>query len=272
MNSIVYQLNGVSGRLFDLLTGGHASWLALLLISVVSGVLLLLIYGRISSQRALRNVKRAIAADIIEAFLFRHSLATSLRAQGRAFLHGGKYFLLAVPPIVVLAVPCIIVLAQLNAFYGARPLKVGEQALLAADFTGIDPQQVRIEAPEGVQLSPPVRIPSQGAAFWRIEGQVPGSHRVALVVGDKRYEKTVVVGAEQDGRIMAVESAHWFESLLFPGELRLVPGQDTLQKLTLRYPEGELELLGLQLHWLVVFFVVSLLSGLLAAKIFHIEI
>jgi len=43
-------------------------------------------------------------------------------------------------------------------------------------------------------------------------------------------------------------------------------------ELKIGYPPVRYQLLGIRMHWLVVFAVLSILSGLIASKIFRVEI
>ena len=111
MNKAVGFFNAVATWFFDLLLwpfGNMAPVWGLLFVSALSGILLLLVYGRISNQAAIRRTKKKIGGLMLEAVLYRRDLAVSLRAQARMFGQAFVYLGYALPPLVILMAPCLI--------------------------------------------------------------------------------------------------------------------------------------------------------------------
>ncbi|MCX6115662.1 MAG: hypothetical protein NTV65_10690 [Proteobacteria bacterium] len=102
----------------------------LVLVAIIFGIVMVLLYGRISKQAAIKRVKNEIAAGLIEVVLFRRDIQISLRAQGLLLLAGMRYFLLAMGPVLILAIPFTIIFGHLNLRLGARPFAVGEEGVL----------------------------------------------------------------------------------------------------------------------------------------------
>ena len=274
MNSAVYLFNKVFGTALDLLLypfSGLAPIWGLLFISILSGVVLLLIYGRVSNQAGLRAVKRKIGACILEAVIYRHDLHVSLRAQGRMFLHGFRYFGFALLPILILMVPCLILLAGLNVRYGALPFKVGDHALVSAVVaSGTELRAVRLSQVPGVKVSPPDRDLQARKISWRVDFEAAGQPRLDLTLPSGQVTQQLFAGGPAP-LISSGSYSSWFWTLLFPGGVRL-PSSLGLEAVETQYPEARYNLLGLELHWVVVFLIVSILAGLVGSKFFDVEI
>lgn len=244
----------------------------LLAVSAVSGVLFLLLYGRCSNQAKLREVKKKIGAAVLETILFRRDFGLCLRAQGRMFVLACRYLLLAVPPLLVLAIPGVLILAQLNLRYNARPLREGEHALLKVQVQ--KPSQlggVSLQTTAGLHATAPVRVKSASEVWWRLDVRdMSQPQEVTVRVDGKEFRKPVAVGTRA-ATLPTRNVSSWRQWLLYPGE-RLLDPQSSLVEAALAYPAAEYQLFGFGIHWIVTFLVVSLASGLVTAKIFHVEI
>ena len=247
---------------------------SLVLFSVLSGIVLLLIYGKVSNQNAIRDTKRKIHAALLESILFRHDLRLSLGAQWRMLIYGAKYFLLAVPPIVILAVPCLLILAQLNLRYNAEPLQPGERALVKVTVANpSDLFHVTASAP-GAELTPPVRIASKNEVVWELKASDSSASTLSIRNQDKgtELESPLFVGAQDVLRVASVHSQNWLMKVLYPDGEGLLEKAPWIQELQITYPERRYPLFGVHMHWLVVFLLISILAGIFASKIFRVEI
>ena len=248
-------------------------WIGLTLVSAICGVVLLFLWGKVSSQSGIKQVKRDIAASMYEAVLFRRDILVSLKAQGRLFGYAAKYFGYAVPPLIILAIPCVLMLSQLNLHYGVRPLKTGESAVLTVDVEKLlDPKGVKAEPGAGLELSPPVRSPNLNEVSWRVrvlDETKPVTLRILAASANPIDLDLAVHNAAQ--KVYAHYSKSWLESLMYPAAqgLRADPN---LKGISIDYPASDLRLPGVHLHWLVVFFLVSLASGLIASRWLKVQI
>jgi uncharacterized membrane protein (DUF106 family) len=274
LNSLLTAFNSAVTYGFDLLFKPFSAFspvVGLTVVSIIAGVLLLLAYGKVSNQAALKRVKANIHAALLESVLYRHDLRTSLRAQGRMLRYGGAYFLRAVPPLIILAIPCLIVLAQLNLRYEARGLRVGEPAIV--NLTVVDAkllEKVRLVPSDGLVATPPVRLPSEKKVFWRIEPTSPGAKNAVVdFQGDDGALSAPIAVGETRKALTLRASASWWNAILYPSSVTL---PSSVSDFSIAYPSRTLKVFGIKLHWIVFFFLVSLVAGLAASKIFHIEI
>lgn len=243
---------------------------ALVVISIIFGVALVPVYGKISSQARIRRVKRDIHAAVLECVLFRKQLAVCLRAQVRMFWGGMRYFGLAVPPILILAIPCVLLLAQLNLYFGSRGFTPGEHAVVSAQLNkGVALRNVALTTDSSALITPPVRVQEPAEVTWRIDSANDGVVGLRLTIdGAEVVQKNLIVG-ESRAALAPIVSADFWESLLYPGDVSLPP---SITRLTVSYPERSLPFLGLETNWIIIFLVVSILSGLFASRFFGIEV
>src|SRR5262249_52500652 len=131
-------LNGVTNALGRVLApiGLLPGWLSATLVAVVTGVAMLVAFKYTSNQRAIKRVRSDIRANLLTVKLFKDSFAVGLRAQGRVLRGAFRLLLLAVVPILVMAVPMVLLLAQLGLWYQAAPLPVGEEAVVTVQLSG----------------------------------------------------------------------------------------------------------------------------------------
>ena len=111
------KLNSIFVNIFNFIlipVSNFSDEVKILYISILSGIIFLLIYGKVSNQKGIKETKRKIMAKVIEVALFRHSIKVCLNAQGALFKQGFKYLSFALIPLLILMVPCILIMAQIN--------------------------------------------------------------------------------------------------------------------------------------------------------------
>ncbi len=271
--------NSIVTKLFSLLLAplaGLPAIYGLLAVSVISGIMLLYIYGLVSNQGAIKRVKKRITAGIYESVLFRHDLALSLRAQAGMLLGGARYFALAVPPLAILLIPSLVILAQLNLRYGARPLSLNEPALVTVNFKN-DEALFETELTSNnseITITPPLRDLDSNSVTWRINTPKEinsNSHSLKLLVNGVAAEKQVFIGKQPEILPVETHTSPWWQ-FFYPGATVAPELKSLVQSISITYPEQEHRLAGVSLHWLIVFAIVSIASGLLASRILRIEI
>jgi hypothetical protein len=264
--------NSISSAVFDVVLapfGEQHAWFDMLFWSVAGGIVALIVYRYVSNQRGIQTAKNAIKVHLLEIRLFKDDIRVVVSATARILLKNGLYLGHNLLPMLVMIVPMMTILFQLEAHYAHDPLPVGSVSLLTVKLDTSQPgvpdtatalaETVRIEVPEGLSLdAPPVRT-AEGEIAWRLRLERAGDHVVAIRVGDRVVEKRIAVGGEP--RKVPVLRTKAIEGLLYPGEAGL-PDDSPVYSARLRYPERDLGWLpGGELGVLATFFGLSLLSG-----------
>jgi hypothetical protein len=234
----------------------------------------LAVMRRFSDQERLRTTKNRIKAHLLELWIFRDDVPTILRAQGRLLALNGRYLLLTLKPMIVLVGPVVLLLGALDPWFGVRPLHPGDATILSVRATDARALEggTRLVAGDGIRVeTPALRIPAANEIDWRIRALRPGVHTVSLEVAGQRLDKQVVA-AEGPARVSAsrLRSDLW-QALLSPTEPSL-PDAAGVERIDVRYPDGSVSVLGWSMHWLVYFFLATVVLVFALKRPFGVEV
>jgi hypothetical protein len=249
-------------------------WLSATLVAVVTGGLMLLVFKVTSHQTAIRRVRSQIKANLLALSLFQDSVAVSLRSQARLLLAAGHLLLLSLVPLLVMLVPMCLLLAQLALWYQARPLQVGEQAVVTlrvADDEHSRLPDVRLVPSSAFETTVgPVRVPAKNLICWNIRAQQPGHHPMAFETDGQTCVKELTVGDGFMPVSLVRPPESWGQMLLHPREAPLAD-DSVIQAIEIDYPNRQSWTSGSN-SWLVYCFAVSMLAALLLRPVLRVHI
>jgi hypothetical protein len=262
MFSLFEQINQACG-IFMAPFGVGFFWFDLILWPIVMGVVALWVYKHISNQPGIDRAKNLIKAHLLEIRIFRDDPLAVLGATGRIFIQNAKYLGYNLVPMVVLILPMLLVLIQLERMYAFGPIEENTTALfevtLDPDVPKVKTTDVALKLPDGVRLdAPPVRT-ADGRIFWRLTVESAGDHPLTVDVGGTPYTKILNVGGE--ARPVSILKAKGWLSLLYPNE-GMLPANSPIQQMAFPAPEQELSWLpGGELGIVLWFLGLSLAAG-----------
>ena len=252
-------------------------WAAMAAVSLLTGLLMLFIFKKTSNQAGILRTKNLIKAHLLEIRLFKNDFGQTMRSQGRILLANGRYLGYAVKPMLVMLVPIMLLLLQLDVWYGARSLYPGESALVKVTLDGSATPlhtPLTIEAPPGLSVeTPALRIEEEREIDWRIRADRAGLYALKFATDGGSFTKTVAVGqAPLKTKIvpLRVRSGGW-DALNHPGE-SLLPSSLPVLSVEVAYPPARLSLFGWRMHWLVAYFLLSIVFGFALKGVFKVEI
>jgi hypothetical protein len=276
---MVWWLNSAVGTLIKIIFlpfQRFSPWAAMIFISLLTAVLMLFIYKKTSNQARIKQVKSQIKASLLALRLYQNDFRTLLSSQGELLKVNFRYLLLNLKPLLVIIIPIFLILAQLNLWFNNKSVQPGETFLLRVRFIeGADMERINLglEAPEGLTVETPVlRIMDEREADWRLrlEGQV--REPLIITVNGERYQKEIPVIRNSLGRVPTIRvRKNLWQELLYPGEKPL-PSESLVKRIELVYPEQRLNFLGIGFHWLVAYFLLSIILGLAFKRPFKVEI
>ena len=266
MVTLVDAVNRALTPFFDLLCWPFRTlppiW-AMLVISCLSGVAMVWIFGKTSDQARIRQLREQIRGNLIGVRLFQRDVGVILRLQRRIFGDTLRYMRLALVPMVVLLVPVLLIMTQLNLRFAVSPLAPGEAAVVKAFVRDADilGAPARLEAGSGVSVeTPAVRMPSAGEVAWRIRATAPGEHSLVVHVGSTSVETQLIAG-ESWGAVPDRRTGRGvIDTLLYPGQPPIA-GDHAIEAVEIGYTALDMRALGWPVHWLVAFFVLSIAFG-----------
>ena len=240
--------------------------LGLTVLSAAVGVAMLWVVGRTSNQKRIKQVKRAVTAALLELRIFADEPAATGRALRSLFASNLRYMGLALKPALWLAIPMALLLIHLESFYGRAPLAPGQEALVTMRMAaGWNPESEppRMAAPPQVKVtSPAVRAVDSREVSWRLvpEGEV--SDALVFTVDGAEVRKTIEAGTRQ--RFVPGRGVSSMLATLWSPERRVV--STAVEWIEVRYADASLRVFGLDVNWLLWFFLVSIAAALLLKK------
>jgi uncharacterized membrane protein (DUF106 family) len=246
---------------------------AVLLLSLVIGLLMVLLFRYTSDQRAIRVAKDQLKAHMLAVRLFQDQLPVVLRSYTRILRGTGRYLRLAFKPLLLVIIPLTFLIVQLDRYLGFAPFSTGQPFLLkvkTADASGLDALALRLPA-ELATTAPAVHIPADNLVVWRLAAQKPGRFEVMVEAADQVSAKRVVVSS-QLARLSPIRLRGSFWERFFASAEPPLAENSRIQSIAVTYPDRTIYFAWMEWNWIWLFFVISLLAGFFFKTVFRIEI
>jgi uncharacterized membrane protein (DUF106 family) len=264
--------------LFDALLApfrGMSPWVTLIPISLLVAIAMLLIFKRTSNQAAIEAVKDKITAGLFEIRLFNDDLRSMFQAQGQILRRTLTYMRLSLVPMLWTLPPLLLVIAQLQFHYGYEGFEAGQttqlHVVLKPEQVSASKPSIRVEAPAGVRIvEPGVWVPSLREMAWRIEIEDRGAYELAISNEYASVTKSLYAG-DDIVRISPFRVRGLLDELLYPAEA-VLPAGGPFESITIDYRDTTIDVFGFGIHWLIVFFVLSIAFAFALRKPFGVTI
>jgi hypothetical protein len=264
---------------FDVVLGplmGLPPLVSLLLVSLVTAAAMLVVVARTSNQRAMIETKRGIHAALFEIRLYGDQPGLMLRAFGEVLVRHGRYLVLSLAPLAWMSVPLVLVIAQLQAFYGYAGLQTGVPALitvqLMADSGSAAAPVLVLEAPSAVGLETgAVPLAGSNEIVWRIRPRREGTYALTFRESGAAVTKSLLVSPTPGRRSPMIVAAGLADQALYPSEAPL-PASSRIASIAVTYPEPGIDIFGWRMHWMIVYGVLSLACAFILARRFGVTI
>ncbi|HYK91850.1 MAG TPA: hypothetical protein VE398_24000 [Acidobacteriota bacterium] len=272
-------LNSFLRRMFDAVfyvLHGMNSWVAIIVVSLLTALLMLFVYRIASNQQEIRATKDKIIAHLLEVRLYRNSLSTAFSAQGRILWYNLKYLSHSVKPMLVMIVPLVLAIIQMDQWLGYESLRPGGVAIAKVLLKpGYLPsrEQVSLEPSAGFSVeAAPLRIDKEGEVDWRLRADQLGGWTLHVVVNGQAEGKQLVIGGNSLSRISTARVARgWTDQLANPGEAAL-SATSPVKLIEISYPARRLDFFAWRIHWLVAYLALSVIFGFILKPVFHVEV
>jgi hypothetical protein len=252
------------------------SWVAMTALSLLTALLMLLVYRLTSDQQKIRAVKDKIIAHLLEMRLYRNSVPITFRAQSYILWNNLKYLGHSARPLLVMIVPLALAMIQIDQWFGHESMKPGETAMVMARLKkGYQPSHERITvkpSPGFIVETSPLRIDQDVEVDWRLRAIQPGGWDLEIMIDNQIVTKRLVVGGKPLSRISPVRVArNWLDQLSNPGEPALLE-TSVVQMIEIGYPSRRMAFFGWHFHWLIAYFALSIIFGLALKGLFKVEL
>jgi len=276
----VHFIGSVLNKIFHVLMfpfrDADATW-GLLWISLLTAVAALLVYRFFSEQTAIRQVKGRLKAHILEMRLFQHDPILMGRAVLSVLKSNARYLRLNLKPFFFMFLPVVLILIQMDARYGYRPLQPGESALIRTFWTTgaeaqADPSGPLLAVSSGLDLeTPALRIHGLGEVDWRVRATEEGGSSLRIRSGGQ----DVRIPVEVSRRILPVSPWNGRKSspkMLWNPAAHPVPASGDLLSVEIDYPRRDFRFFGVPVSWIWPYFLLSLMAGYLMKGVARVEI
>ncbi|NQS98822.1 MAG: hypothetical protein HQ591_10235 [candidate division Zixibacteria bacterium] len=278
---IIWNINLAIGKFFDLILAPFASlnpfW-GLAFVSLLTGAIMVIIFKFVSNQEGIRLAKAKVRGHFLEVWLYKHDFPTVIGAVGRILKANLKYMRYAVSPLIVLMIPVILIMVQLNLYYGFHPLKPGETALLTVKWdnpAALNDSTLTASTEFGITIeTAAVLAKPKNEAAWRFQARRPGKHIITIAWQGGEVTKEIIVGAGEVVRLSPIRSdeSSLMNALFSPGE-KPIPSNIGVKSIAIKsYREARNGVLGMEIHWIIIFFVLSIVAGFALKGVFKVEI
>ena len=248
----------------------------LIVISGITGILMLIIFRYTSNQKAIKKAKDKIKAHIFELVLYKDNLRIIMKALVSIIKYNLAYLKQTIIPLLFIIVPVILILIQINFRYQFRPVKVDESVLvklkLNQDLTDQD-ELVILKTTDKIRVETPVlRIPEKNEFNWRVRIVSNGIHELKFIIGNDQVVTKTINALPQLAMVSPVRVNQAFFKMIFNPTENPLPHGSLVQSIDVKYPDRQLKMFGWNIHWLVIFFIVSLLAAFTLRGVFKVEI
>jgi hypothetical protein len=270
-------LNQLTGSLVDaLLRPFQAPWGGLAAAALAAAVLVLLIVRWTSSPAAIARARSRLVARVLELVLFRHDAMISFSAAGRIASANLAYLRTLLLPLVISLVPMALILAQLSCWFDARPLQVGEAAVLEVklrDGLSVTDRPLSVSGNQAVHVETDgMRIPRLTEMDWRLRGGSPGVDWLEIRCGEESpVRKRVVVGDGFQKVSRRRSRGSLWDQFANPAEPP-IDGAQSVASIDVRYPARQLYLGSREIDWIVAFLVLTIVFALILKRPLKVQI
>ena len=106
---------------------------------------------------------------------------------------------------------------------------------------------------------------------WRIRPETEGSWDLQITLGDETLTKSVDASARPVRRAPERLEPTWGNQILYPAEAAL-PAGTPVRSISIPYPDATVWFFGLHIHWMILFFVLSLVFAFALKDRFGVKI
>jgi uncharacterized membrane protein (DUF106 family) len=252
---------------------GHAH-AGLILVSIVTGTVMLFLFKLTSNQQAMKEVKTRISAYFLEMRLYKEDISVVMASQRRILRANMGYMKLAVIPALVMIVPVVLIMVQLSLRYGQVGFRPGDTVMVkvqAEDGVDVVRNRMTLKVGSGIEkASPAVRIPSLNETDWKIKLTDRGIHDLTLETATGDVTVPVYTTERLVPKYGTFKKASFWETIFNPGAPR-IPEAVPIEAIKILYPEMSFSWGFITLSWLWSFLIISMAFGVILKFVFGVE-
>jgi uncharacterized membrane protein (DUF106 family) len=253
------------------------------MLSVVVGLLMIVLFGYTSDQKAIGIAKDQLKAHLLAVRLYRDQLQVVMGSYGKILRGTGRYLKLAFKPLLYVIIPIMLLIVQLDRYLGLTPIHTNTPFLVSARVNNPETlDSVSIDLPPEITASaPPVHVAADNEVVWRLVASQEGAYDVKIAVGGQGVTPgatpTVTKSVRVSSQLARVSPErlrnHFWERMFSSGESAL-PENSAIESIAVDYPERNIPLgiAGYEMNWIWLFFILSMIAGFIFKELLGIEV
>jgi hypothetical protein len=248
--------------------------LGLTLLSGLTGVAMLWVYGKTTPQGKIKKAKDSMIAAVYEVRLYLDSPKRVLSATGRMLAWTTVHLALMLPAFIVIGPPMGLVLLHMDMRYGKAPLPINEQVLVKIKVRNKDNAQkvsVKTSPKSPIRITAPMLfIEREKTLYVRTKIKKPGTHSLNITINGDITKKRLT--ATQNPRKLSISRSSGFSSLWAQTtEPPLKPG-GVIQSIRVDHPDNNRTWAGIPVPWWGYWLLVSFLVAWLLSRRLGVEL
>ena len=259
------------------------SWLMsplsiVIVVSLVVGLLMVVLFGYTSDQKAIGIAKDQLKAHLLAVRLYRDQIPVVMGSYGKILRGTGRYLKLAFKPLLYVIIPITLLMVQIDRYLGQNPIAPNAPFLLTAHIaaqpkeSGDIANDVTLDLPPGITMTaPPVHIPAENKLVWRLSGSQDGKYEVKIATAGQSASKTVCIGSDLP-RISTIRLRGQFWERMFSSAEPALPENSPVDSISINYPDRDIDVAGYGMNWIWLFFILSMIAGFIFKEVLGIKI
>jgi len=261
------------------------SWLTsplaiVVMLSLVVGLLMVVLFGYTSDQKAIGIAKDQLKAHLLAVRLYRDQIPVVMGSYGKILRGTGRYLKLAFKPLLYVIIPITLLIMQIDRYLGQTPIPVNTPFLITVHLSDQYVSSLTAEAldsvtldlpPEITMTAPALHIPAESEVVWRLAGSREGRYEVKIADGGENVGKAVCIGRDV-ARISTVRlRGQSWKRMLRSAEPSL-PKNNAIESIAINYPDRNIDVAGYGINWIWLFFILSMVAGFVFKELLGIKI
>src|SRR5260221_837346 len=207
-------------------------------VSLVVGLLMVVLFGYTSDQKAIGIAKDQLKAHLLAVRLYRDQIPVVMGSYGKILRGTGRYLKLAFKPLLYVIIPITLLMVEVDRYLGATPIPQNAPFLLTVHTTGGDALNDAMLGlpPEVTITAPPVHVPSANEIVWRLAGSKEGKYEGKIIVAGQSAAKAICVGGDLQ-RISTIRLRGQFWVRMFSSAWPALPANSAIECISVAYPD-----------------------------------
>jgi uncharacterized membrane protein (DUF106 family) len=242
-------------------------------LSIVIGLLMVVLFGYTSNQKAIGVAKDQLKAHLLAVRLFQDQLHVVVGSYGRILRGTARYLKLAFIPLLYVIIPITLLIVQVDRYLGSTAIAKGAPFLVTVRVSHANAlNEISLELPPQITMTAPaVHVPAEREIVWRLAASQEGAYEVKLVGTGESVTKTVQV-ASGLARVSPVRLRGQFWERLLTSSESAVPESSPVESIAVNYPERTIGIAGYEMNWIWLFFILSLVAGFIFKELLGIQV